>query len=237
MATAASQQSALNMFNLMRYIAGLSSNVGISAKKTEYAEAAALVNYLGNTLTHTPTRPPELSDPKYNDLFNKGYEGAGNSNIAYAYAWGDPLPAELNSMIPNGWFADEDKYNYNILGHRRWFLNPFLKTTGFGICTGDAVIIIDGEEIIEHRFQSAVYVQGEPGTNGGDESFYNGWGGMTVPWPAQVMPTEYFRANFPWSLSLDEYVNSASVRLVRRADNRTWNFSDEAADITARLTA
>lgn len=217
--SAASEQSALNMLNLMRYIAGLDSDVKISAVKREYAEAAALVNYLNNSMSHYPERPKALSDPKYDGLYQMGCEGAAKSNIAYGYSTGK-IKLKLNDMIPHGWMADEDEYNIDRVGHRRWFLNPFLKTTGFGACSDQKTI------------HSAVFVQGEPGSSEWSESFYNDWEGMTVPWPAQLMPTEYFGASYPWSLSVGVFPDegSVSVTLVRKSDGKTWNFSEKSAD-------
>lgn len=197
----ATTESALNMLNQLRYIAGLSSNVAVSESKTRAAEAATLVNYLNNSMSHYPVRPEVLSGSEYDSLYELGYNGASGSNIAWGYS-------TLNMAMLRGWFADEDASNISRVGHRRWLLNPFLETVGFGV-TGS---------------HSAVYVQGE--------SFWRDWGGRYVAWPAQQMPVQYFAANYPWSLSLGNAVpeDTTTVTLVRRGDGRTWHFSSSSSD-------
>ncbi|MEG2439869.1 MAG: Ig-like domain-containing protein, partial [Acetivibrio sp.] len=53
-----------------------------------------------------------------------------------------------------------------------------------------------------------------------------------VTWPAQTMPTDYFGADYPWSISMNCEVekDSVQVKLVRMSDNKTWNFSNSSAD-------
>lgn len=193
--------SALNLLNQLRFIAGLSYNIELDEQKNYYASAATLVNHLNNVMTHYPDRPIQLSDSKYDQLYDDACNGASGSNIGWGYR-------SLNRCIVNGWMADEDPSNIDRVGHRRWVLNPFMETFGFGV-TG---------------VQYAGYVKGE--------SFYRDWNDTYVAWPAQQMPTRYFSEEYPWSVSFGYTVDESgvSVTLVRRSDGKTWNFSNASAD-------
>ena len=73
----------------------------------------------------------------------------------------------LNSAILTGWMNDSDSSNRDRLGHRRWILNPAMKKTGFGMVG---------------RYSAMHVIGGSVST-----------GNVTVMWPAQQMPFEYFR--------------------------------------------
>ena len=224
--TASSTQSALDTLNLMRYIAGLSADITISPAKTEYAEAAAFVNSLNDKMDHHPVRPSQLSDQKYDELYSMGADGASKSDLVSG--WSITQKINLNNLIPHSWFADDDSSNISRVGHRRWLLNPFMKTIGFGLSSQ----LSDYNGHQWYRFFGAAFVQDEPGSNSNEESFFKDWGGMTVAWPAQVMPVEYFDSSYPWSLSVGykfDYDNT-TVKLVRKSDNKTWQFSQSASD-------
>ncbi|MBR1865344.1 MAG: leucine-rich repeat protein [Lachnospiraceae bacterium] len=106
----------------------------------------------------------------------------------------------LNSAILTGWMNDSDSSNRDRLGHRRWILNPAMKKTGFGMVG---------------RYSAMHVIGGSVST-----------GNVTVMWPAQQMPFEYFYGG-TWSVSTGntETMEDISVKLVRVSDQRTWNFS------------
>lgn len=118
-------QSALNMVNQCRYIAGINSNIQLNSTYSKQTSAAALLNALNGKLSHTPARPAVLSSSSYNSLYKTGYQAASRSNLAMGYSC-------LNSAILDGWMFDGDSSNISTLGHRRWILNPTMKKTGFG---------------------------------------------------------------------------------------------------------
>lgn len=112
--------SALAMFNQVRYIAGLSS-VTLDASYNQLAQASSVTNAANNVLTHYPTQPAGMPD----DMYQLGKTGSSSSNIAWNYQ-------NLNKGIVRGWMEDGDASNIDRLGHRRWILNPGMKKTGFG---------------------------------------------------------------------------------------------------------
>ena len=201
------QQSALNMTNQLRYIAGLNAELGLFPEQEDAMGMTALVLRLyseqykaqngKDILTHYPGRAAAIADPGYDALYTAGYNGAGRSNIAMGYTVTSALLAYM---------SDADDTNIKTVGHRRWILNPAMGKTVFGA---------------NGRF-SAMYAHD-----------LSGAGGQTkVAWPAQEMPLQYFSANDPWSVSFGRALNAdrVSVSLIRVRDGRTWNFSSAAAD-------
>ncbi|MDE7312058.1 MAG: bacterial Ig-like domain-containing protein, partial [Eubacterium sp.] len=197
------QQSALKMLKQMRYIAGISDQVALSDDLCGYAQAGVFLNYVNKDLTHTPERPPGMEDA----LYQAGCTGAGSSNIAYA-SW---KGRSLNETIALSWMEDGDKYNISRVGHRRWLLHPQMGKTGFGAVRGS------------YGTYSSVYAFDTSNSSAPEKG---------VAWPAQNMPTEYFNTKFPWSVSMGSEVSQSQVKvkLVRKSDNRVWNFSESSSD-------
>ncbi len=200
--SAVNQQSALNLVNQFRYIAGVGSNVGLLSDQEDTVAAAALVLRLYSDqykaqngkeiLTHYPGRAAALSDASYDALYSQGYTGAGRSNIAMGYT-------VTNSLL--AYMSDSDASNIKTVGHRRWILNPTLGKTVFGA---------------NGKF-SAMYAHDLSGAGGQSK----------VAWPAQEMPLQYFNARDPWSISYGRALTAdqISVSLVRVRDGKTWRFS------------
>ncbi len=196
-------QSALAMINQIRYIAGLSDNVALDDGYTEKVQAAALVNYVNNKLSHTPTQPSDMSD----EMYQLGSQGAGSSNIAWA-SWKN---RSLNETIVKSWMHDGNAGNIPMIGHRRWILNPTMGKIGFGAVSGT-----NGTYSAMYSFDRSNSSAGEYG----------------VLWPAQNMPVEYFGSDYPWSVSMGSRVTASdiTVTLTRIGDGKVWNFSATSAD-------
>lgn len=121
--SAVNQQSALNLVNQVRYIAGLNADVSLLPEQEEAMAAAALVLRLNGGLSHTPPRPGELADAAYDALYWQGFDGARRANIAMGYTTTGAILAYM---------ADSDSTNIATVGHRRWIINPRLNRTVFG---------------------------------------------------------------------------------------------------------
>lgn len=106
---------------------------------------------------------------------------------------------------------DGDISNISRVGHRRWLLNPQMGKTGFGAVSGS------------NGTYSSVYVFDTSNSSASEKG---------VAWPAQNMPTEYFAAEFPWSICMGDTVNQSKikVKLVRLSDKKEWIFSDQSSD-------
>lgn len=198
--------SAVDMLNQVRYIAGLSYDVKLKDEYNELAQAASLVNYVNGTMSHHPEQPSDMDK----DLYDLGYKGAGESNIVWA-SWED---WPLNDLIVNSWMADDDDGNISRVGHRRWILNPYMKQTGFGVVKGDR-----GLHGAMYAFDNSDSIFGENDITG-------------VAWPAQNMPVGYFGAEYPWSVSMGTEVDMSAIKVVltRNSDGKKWNFSSSSAD-------
>ena len=190
-----SREAAINALNQMRYIAGIPADVTYDADYTAMAQAAALLNAVNDSLSHYPSQPEGMDD----DLYYLGRMGASSSNIAMGK---DSL---VDSVLL--WMSDSDNNNIDRVGHRRWFLNPTMKKTGFGAV---------GK-------YSAVYAH--DGSFG--QSSYS-----RVAWPAQNMPLEYWNKRDAWSVSFGEEVapENVQVTVTRARDGKVWAFSADAAD-------
>jgi hypothetical protein len=113
-------QSGIDAINLRRYIAGLPDDVVLSAEYVDWNQHGAVLLTAVNQLTHSPSKPPDMSD----EFYQKAQKGASSSNIATAN-----LPSETISM----YMHDSDPGNIERVGHRRWILHPPMKKTGFGV--------------------------------------------------------------------------------------------------------
>ncbi len=199
----ATQQSAVNMLNQIRYIAGISDNVTISSQYCEYAQAAAFINYLNGQVSHNPDRPYSMG----NTLYQTAQMGATYCNNSFA-SWGS---RSLNETIVQAWMGNADGTDLATLEQRRWLLNPQMKQTGFGVVSG--LKGTSSSAYVADTTNSLAYETG-------------------IAWPARTMPVEYFEAGYPWSFSLGHTVNANDIQvtLTRYRDYKTWHFSYASAD-------
>ena len=199
-------QAGLDRLNALRRIAGLPA-VSLDASYSASTQAAALVNAVNNVLSHTPSRPSDMSD----DLYRQGADGAGSSNIAYYYGY-RPVDGPIAFSV-DMWMDDSDAYNVDALGHRRWQLYPTLGKTGFG-----AVYTAGGSLF------SAEYVFDSSGSSV-DYDF--------IAWPSSgnfPAVNRLFHTGTAWSVTLNpgKYQtpsrSAVTVTLTRQSDGRSWTF-------------
>lgn len=191
-----SESTALNYFNMIRYVAGLGYNVTADSTYSSRAQAAALICAANGYLSHSPSRPEGMSD----DMYSLARSGAGSCNLYSG------MRSIENAVV--GWMSDSDDYNIEMVGHRRWILNPTLGRTGFGgVNHFHAMYCFDYS----------------------DSSGYNTHG---VAWPAQNQPTQLFNRNDAWSFSVGSNVdmNSVHVTVTDNATGQVWNFSSSGSD-------
>ena len=119
--TDAAQKEALNTLNFCRYVAGLPADITAKSSYVEMAQAASLVNAANGTMSHFPAKPAGMSD----SLYQKGKQGAGESNLGWNYS-------TIPNAVIDGYMCDSDDYNIPMVGHRRWVLNPSMLYSGFG---------------------------------------------------------------------------------------------------------
>ncbi|MCR4644825.1 MAG: leucine-rich repeat protein [Oscillospiraceae bacterium] len=117
----ATEQSALNMLNIIRFIAGLDA-VELSEEYSLKAQGASLLCAVSNKSSHSLGQPSDMPDELYAECFN----GCQSSNLGEGYS----SPAD---SILYGYMEDTNPpENIQSVGHRRWCLNPQMQKTGFG---------------------------------------------------------------------------------------------------------
>ncbi len=188
----------LELLNTFRYIAGVPSNVTLNETYIEKAQAAALVDAANDELTHNPTQPSDMSSA----IYSVGKEGAKSSNLGAGYR-------SIGDAILTGWMSDSDPYNIDRVGHRRWVLNPAMAQTGFGIAKKTSSSY--------YGYYSAMYAHDSGNSSAGN---YN-----VVAWPAQNTPTGYFFDDDAWSLSFNEYIDTANVTVTCVNTGQSWTLN------------
>ena len=110
----------------------------------------------------------------------------------------------LGAALKSGWMSDADSSNIGRVGHRRWVLNPTMAQTGFGYAGR----------------HSAMYSFDRTNTDAADYK--------RVAWPAQNTPIGYFPSGDPWTLSVGDTVDKATLTLTCVNTGQKWVFSGEA---------
>lgn len=194
-------QSALKMLNQVRYIAGISDNVELSDEYNNLCQAASLVNYANNKLSHYPEKPDGMSD----DMYKLAKRGAGSSNIALSSA------CSLNRIIISSWMEDGDNSNIDRVGHRRWIINPFMGKTGFGAVSG------------KNGTYSSLYSLDT--SNRSAEEYGVAWPSQNMP--VEYFGTDF---PWSVSMGTNVNKSKIKVTLTRKNDGKTWDFQDSSSD-------
>ncbi len=190
-------QNGLNALNFVRFVAGLSS-VEIDETLQDYTQKAAVVMHANKEMSHFPAKPANMQD----DFYQAGYQGAGESNIAYG-----SMQHNLAYDVIEMWMEDGDSSNIQRVGHRRWCLNPEMAYTGFGYSDG----------------YSAMYSFDDRGSGDVDAGY--------IPWPAEVMPYKYFKGPWSVSLDRDVLkLNADSVVVTLDYEGKQYIFSNTSKD-------
>jgi hypothetical protein len=110
----------LSRLKQYRYLCGVPfENLSWGDREADLAAHASSICARLNKMTHTPEKPPGMSDAEY----ELSKSGAGHSNL---YT-GLTEPA----ACVDGWMEDSDDKNIDRVGHRRWCINPSMLKTGF----------------------------------------------------------------------------------------------------------
>ncbi|GHS99785.1 hypothetical protein AGMMS50276_24080 [Synergistales bacterium] len=191
----------LKMFNFVRFLAGLPSDVAISNELTDQAQHGAVLLAASGTLTHWPKKPSDMPT----DFFDIGYSSTTSSNLAQAN--------DTIAEVVYGWMKDNhDQLNLTTTGHRRWLLSPLLLKTGFGVA-GDGYA---------RYFAGQVFDSSRSGYEVPDHISWPG---------GAAFPNSFMDPKSQWSIQLNaaKYqqpgLNDVTVKLTCVSDNKTWDFS------------
>lgn len=170
------QQSALDVLNFLRGIAGLDA-VQLSPLYSLRAQNGALLLSANDFLEHDAPMPAGMDPAQY----ESAHLGTSLGNIA-KFNWMRP------EILIDGvtYFArDDGEENLAVMGHRRWLLNPEMAFTGFGLANSETGM-------------SYVTMYAVDDGNAGVEWDY-------VAWPCDgAFPVELMRRELAWSVSLNE---------------------------------
>ncbi len=144
--TEETQESAVDVLNYVRYIAGLSYNLSYGSQYAPYAQGGAFASAIWGGLSHSPAQG-EMSD----SFYEIAYTGAAASNLGQGYD-------NLGEAITQGWMEDGDSGNIDRIGHRRWVLNPVMTQTAFGFAS------FQGEYSAMYAFDNAFEETSTTGT-------------------------------------------------------------------------
>ena len=202
----------LGWINYYRTAAGL-REVSFTDELNLSSSWGALCLAMGRQFTHSPERPEEMSEEDY----EKGRDAAAGSNLSWS--WGYGIGTILQEAVA-GQIDDSEPQNISTLGHRRWLLDPRIRTMGVGVADSDG-------------YYTDIRVMGS-GVSTQASSDYD-----YIAWPASGNNlTETFRTDTPWSITLNpsRYAapdpDAVQVTLTRKSDGKTWIFSS-AADTSA----
>ena len=118
------KQKVLNRLNYLRSIHKLKP-VQYNDAYDEITGECALVIAANENLSHTP-------DSSWKCWSQVAYDGCYSSNISLAMATNYDLSATDSAEIIDGFMTEENEVAPTTLGHRRWFIDPWLKTIAFG---------------------------------------------------------------------------------------------------------
>ncbi|MBR6206379.1 MAG: CAP domain-containing protein [Oscillospiraceae bacterium] len=208
--------NALAWINYFRTAAGL-TKVSFTDALNLSASWGALVLAMGDQFTHWPQLPEGMSDAD----FEKGYDATTQSNISYC---GGYESRESLRVAVWGQIEDRDEYNVEVLGHRRWLLDPRTKTMGVGSAESDKYYADLG--LLEYYTDIRVFGDGVGTQSATDYDF--------ISWPASGNNiSETFACDVPWSVTLNPARYAApdrskvQVKLTRKSDGKVWTFSSK----------
>jgi hypothetical protein len=190
------------MLSFLRSLADLKPVVS-SEQANDISQHGAVLNAVSE-FSHTPLKPADMDDLFY----NKGYEATSTGNLAAGIS---PLSTAIIRLID-----DEDIYNIERIGHRRWFLDPSLYEVGLGFVENDD----------NYGFYSVIKVFNDLARTNVDHE--------RTMWPGETaFPIEFIDNTIPWSLSLNpslydnEKVDNIQVTLSYDDQIHTLDSSDK----------
>ena len=159
----------LERLKAYRYVCDVPyDNMSLSKDMEECAYQACVAMSLNNEMSHSPKKPDAMSDEDY----QKARRGAGSGNLF----------AGLTNPVGcvDGWMNDSGPGNIQVVGHRRWCLNPGMLKTAFATKGHFAVMY----------------------AHDGSRSPVPDWDYVAFP-TRGYMPTSMFGGGYAWSVSLN----------------------------------
>lgn len=190
-------EDALNYVNFIRWLARLNP-VKLDDDYNKCAQYASVL--LNKTeLSHAPDKPADMPE----EFYRIGFKGTSSSNIGSGYY------SLIDSI--DGYMDDSDSRNIFDVGHRRWILDPFLSSIGFGYAYRKTATYVFDDKRERYRYLQRPY----------------------IAWPTEdFFPVSFFSSSMAYSVSLNplvfdidyisKNVNKIKIYITRENDKKTW---------------
>ena len=169
----------IHVLNTFRYSMGLDL-VEEDKNLSEKAQAGAFINYANGGISHYPKTPENFTDE--DQVVKDGKLANSESNLCEGCNIYDAV---------GEYMGDDDPINNQMVGHRKWLMNPFLKRVGIGQVGG---------------FNN-IYVA--------DDSAFSFNNDKIVTYPTKVNFTEFINPFTPFSVNLGIDYNVENIDNVK----------------------
>ncbi len=212
--------AALNSLNFVRLLTGL-PQVKENKNFSNIAQTAAYLMDKNKMLAHQISVPAGMSSTS--KTYRKGALGGLSSNIGAGYP-------NIQRSVLQGYMYDGGG-NMSAVGHRKWLLNPSLRSTGFGkVGAYTANYVFDNKATVNQQlnglYKWSTADLNEPGGWGLTEKNY---ASAKIAWPAQSMPTQLMTTSTPFSLSLGKnFTISNKVKITMKNAKKTVSITSNS---------
>ena len=210
--------------NFMRQQAGLDTITLDSTLNANAAQGALILAKLNKGLDHFPSTPDKITDAQA----KAGKYATATSNLSESSSYGGHY--NFLSEAIGSFMDDSSPSNREMIGHRRWLLNPGVKQLGIGaagVPIGEWNCWYTAVRVMDNPWNEELYDSSYGTTNTTTRSDYD-----FIAWPASGdMLNSVFRPGTVWSITLNpaEYsmpsASSVKVTVTRKSDGTVWNFS------------
>ncbi|MFM9874673.1 MAG: hypothetical protein ACKVQS_14550 [Fimbriimonadaceae bacterium] len=194
---------ATNFLKFVRLTAGLNANIVVESDLSNKAQWGANLLRLNGTLDHRVPKPDALTM----DQYAIASQGTVQSNSSKFYGRRTDLVEMIFLQVL------DDRSNVWNVGHRRWFLNPYLKKIGLGFVQSGQIPTSYG----------TIFATDQSGDRDNPPPF--------VAWPSpNAFPLQFCTPTMPWSVTLNpnQYQkpipSEISITLHNTSINTSWQF-------------
>lgn len=195
---------AANFLKFIRLTAELNPNIIPTTDFNEKAQWGANLLRLHGSLDHRVPKPDQLTM----DQYAIASQGTAQSNISKFYGRRTDLVEMIHLQMI------DDRANVWNVGHRRWFLNPFMKKFGLGFVQSGQIPTSYG----------AIVATDQSGPRENEPNY--------IAWPSpEAFPLEFTTPTIPWSVTINpnKYQKPSPEKVIITLHNKvtgqSWNFA------------
>jgi len=218
--------SGLQRLNAVRRLAGLGS-VTMNEDLNVLAQKGSVVLAAGNQFTHYPEKPADMDQA----FFEDAAAATAHSNLSYhghsTTTSGTHFLPDFLSWSIDGYMSDSDVSNLQVLGHRRWMIDPRLTQVGMGAAHS---YYLQQDESGRVFYCTDLYSATYWDVDWDIEADYD-----FISWPASgLFPTSNFILDMTqsdaWSVALNpnryQTPDESRVTVTLSGGGKSWTFDD-----------